>query len=142
VRLAVRRIDTSLPLPAYQTPGATAFDLACRESMTISPGALASIPSNLVVGVPTGYVLLVALRSSTPHRTGLVSPHGVGIIDQDYCGPDDEIGILVYNPTASPIVVRRGDRIAQGLLLPVERVEWDEEATMPGSSRGGFGSTG
>ena len=107
----------------------------------MAPGAIATIPSNVVIAVPDGYVLVVALRSSTPRARGLIIPNGVGVIDRDYSGPDDEIGIIVYNIRRDPVMVERGERIAQGLLLPVHHVEWDEGAA-DGPSRGGFGSTG
>jgi dUTP pyrophosphatase len=141
MRVRVTRIDQSLPLPEYRTAGATGFDFKCRSGVTVESRSVALIPSNVIVCVPDGYVLLVTLRSGTPRRTGLTIPHGVGVIDADYCGPDDEIMIQVYNPTDSPISVHRGDRIAQGLLMPVSRLEWDEDSPLRNTSRGGFGST-
>jgi dUTP pyrophosphatase len=141
MRVAITRVDPSLPLPGYATEGAAGFDFYCRETVEVAPGAIATIPSNAIIAVPDGYVLFVALRSSTPRTKGLIIPNGVGVVDRDYCGPDDEIGIIVYNLTSQPVTVERGERIAQGLLMPVERVEWDErDANRP--SRGGFGSTG
>lgn len=141
MRVAITRVDPSLPLPRYATEGAAGFDFYCRETVEVAPGAIAAIPSNAIIAVPDGYVLVVALRSSTPSSQGLIIPNGVGIIDRDYCGPEDEIGILVYNIGRDPVTVERGERIAQGLLLPVGGVEWDEQPTS-GPSRGGFGSTG
>lgn len=118
------------------------MDLYCRVDTTVRPRALGFIPTNVIVAVPDGHVLIVALRSGTPRRTGLISPHGIGIIDADYCGPEDEIKIQVYNPTDEPITVRRGDRIAQALLLPLTGIEWSEGEPPSDQSRGGFGSTG
>lgn len=140
MRLAITRVDPSLPLPAYGTPGAAAFDFFARQEVTVPPHALAYIPANAIIRVPEGYVLVVALRSSTPGKKGLLSPHGVGIIDRDYCGPEDEIKIEVYNFTEQPSTVYRGERIAQGLLVPVASCEWEEQEPAA-SSRGGFGST-
>jgi dUTP pyrophosphatase len=142
VRLRVSRVDPTLPLPSYASAGAAGLDLYCREDVTIQPGSLGFIPANVIVAVPDGFMLLVALRSGTPRRTGLISPHGMGIIDRDYRGPDDEIRIQVFNPTAMAVTVGRGDRVAQALLVPVARVEWDEGDPASESSRGGFGSTG
>jgi dUTP pyrophosphatase len=68
--------------------------------------------------------------------------NGVGIIDADYCGPGDEIKVQVLNVTTAPVLVRPGDRLAQGIVLPAPAVEWDEVATPTGATRGGFGSTG
>lgn len=141
MRARITRVDPALPLPRYESAGAAAFDLYARESVTVPPGGLARIPANVIVRVPPGFALLVALRSSTPARKGLLTPNGIGVIDQDYRGPEDEVQIQVYNFTAGPVTVERGERIGQGMLVPVERVEW-EEAEPEGPSRGGFGSTG
>jgi len=110
--------------------------------VTVESQDFGRVPSNVIVCVPEGYVLIVALRSSTPQRTGLVSPNGIGVIDSDYCGPDDEIKILVYNTKDEKVEIRRGDRLAQGLLVPVDRVQWEEAIPTSDRSRGGFGSTG
>jgi dUTP pyrophosphatase len=141
MRVGITRIDPSLPLPRYATEGAAGFDFYCREPVQVGPGALATVPANVIVVVPRGHVLIVALRSSTPRTKGLIIPNGVGVIDPDYCGPEDEIGILVYNTGRESVTVERGERIAQGLIVPAERVEWDERPSQ-GRSRGGFGSTG
>jgi dUTP pyrophosphatase len=68
--------------------------------------------------------------------------NGVGVIDADYCGPDDEIKIQVLNITDAPVKVTRGDRLAQGIVLPCPAIEWEEVAEMTVPTRGGFGSTG
>lgn len=141
MRVPITRVDPSLPLPRYATDGAAGFDFYCRETVEVGPGAVSTIPSNAIIGVPDGHVLIVALRSSTPGTKGLIIPNGIGVIDRDYCGPDDEIRIIVYNIGSDAVTVERGERIAQGLLIPVQRVEWDE-APARGESRGGFGSTG
>jgi dUTP pyrophosphatase len=92
--------------------------------------------------VPQGHVLVVALRSGTPARKGLLAPGGIGVIDPDYCGPNDEIQIQVYNFTDDSVLVERGERIAQGVLLATSTCEWDEGGALSERSRGGFGSTG
>jgi dUTP pyrophosphatase len=142
MRVPITRIDPSLPLPQYATDGAAGFDFLCRLGTTIPPRSLARIPANVVVCVPKDHVLVVALRSGTPRRKGLLSPGGIGVIDPDYCGSDDEIQIQVYNFTDEPVVVERGERIAQGILLPTASCEWDEAHAPSEKSRGGFGSTG
>lgn len=141
MRVSIARIDFSLPLPDYATGGATGFDFYSRTTQTVAPGQVALIPTNAIVKVPDGHVLLVALRSSTPRRKGLLCPNGVGIIDQDYCGPEDEIQVQVLNFSPAPVTVERGERIAQGLLMPIERCLWDENDWRMPPSRGGFGST-
>jgi dUTP pyrophosphatase len=66
----------------------------------------------------------------------------VGVVDSDYCGPADEIRVQVMNVTGEPVEVRRGDRLAQGIVLPYVRADWQEAASPSRPSRGGFGSTG
>ncbi len=141
LRVRIARVDRALPLPVYETPGAVGFDLLARVETTVAPGALARIPANVIVETPPGYLLLVAARSSTPAKKGLSIPHGIGIIDQDYCGPEDEILLQVYNFTAAPVTVARGERIAQGVFVRVDRAEWAETAAAGRPTRGGFGST-
>ncbi|MFA6603748.1 MAG: dUTP diphosphatase [Patescibacteria group bacterium] len=141
INLEISRIDPTLPLPTYATPGSVAFDIYAREETAIAPAKLALIPSNLIVRVPEGYVLLLASRSSTPLKKGLLTPHGIGIVDQDFCGPTDEMKVQVYNFTAAEVVIKRGERIAQALVLPVAKCDL-VEVEMTGASRGGYGSTG
>ena len=96
-----------------------------------------------VTAIPVkGHFLGIFARSSTPLKRGLMVANGVGIIDADYCGPTDEIKIQVLNVTDQPVTVTRGDRLAQGIVLPCPRVEWEEVTEMVAPTRGGFGSTG
>ncbi len=141
MRVQITRVDSTLPLPEYATPGSVGFDLITRVTTTVNPGALERIPSNTIVATPPGYMLLIAVRSSTPARTGLRLANAVGIIDQDFRGPDDEIHVQVWNPTDEPVIVRRGDRIAQGMFVTVDRAEWHETERADAPTRGGFGST-
>lgn len=142
MRVPITRVDPSLPLPTYATDGSVGFDFTTRVTTEVAPGGMARIPSNLIVATPPGYMLLVAVRSSTPSRTGLRLSNAIGIVDQDYAGPKDEIHLDVWNPTDRPVVVKRGDRIAQGVFVSVAVARWDERETPDAPSRGGFGSTG
>jgi dUTP diphosphatase len=141
MRVRVTRTHPSVPLPAYSTAGAAAFDLAAAETVDVPPGQIRLIGTGLVIGVPDGHFLAVLARSSTPLKRGLVVANGVGVIDADYCGSDDEVKVQVLNVTQATVTVSRGDRIAQAIVLAAPRVEFEEvETTAP--SRGGFGSTG
>jgi dUTP pyrophosphatase len=100
------------------------------------------VPGNVIVQVPPGYALLIAPRSSLPRKKALVCPHSIGIIDQDYHGPDDEILVQVQNIGDEPVTVERGERIAQGLFVQVEQAQWQEVDGHGAQTRGGFGSTG
>lgn len=129
-------------LPAYQTNGAVGFDLSCAEKTIVEPHTLARIPTGLIIKTPPEYMLMLTARSSTPWKKGLMLANGVGIIDQDYCGEHDEIMLLVYNITDKPVVIEQGDRLANGIFVPIQKVEWIFEHQPSSSSRGGFGSTG
>lgn len=142
MKVKIKRIDKDLPLPVYETGGSVGFDIIAREDREVQPGKIGIAPSNLIVEVPEGYMLVVASRSSTPMKKGLTPPHGFGIIDHDYCGPEDEIGVLVYNFTDSAVQIQRGEKIAQGVFVKIDKFEWEEVEEMEGGSRGGFGSTG
>ena len=141
LRVAIKRIDKGLPLPVYATAGSVGFDLLCRETVEILPRQIELIPANVIVRIPAGYFLMLTLRSSTPRRKGLLIPNGVGIIDQDYAGEGDELKVQVLNFGDEAVEVKRGERIAQGLFIPVVHVQW-EEIEEVGQGRGGFGSTG
>jgi dUTP pyrophosphatase len=142
VRVRIHRLRPSAELPRYATTGAAGFDLAASEDTTIAPGETALVPTGLVIEVPTGMFLAIFARSSTPLKRGLMVANGVGVVDSDYCGVSDEVKVPVLNFTREPVTVRAGDRIAQGILLPVTRVEWDERDVPERDARGGFGSTG
>lgn len=129
-------------MPKYETPGACCFDIVCVEDHVIAPKAIADLPTGLVFRVPDGYMLMVFSRSSTPVKKGLTMPHGVGIIDQDYCGPGDELKIRVMNFTDAPVELKKGDRVCQAGFVRVDRAEWDEGPPNSAKTRGGFGSTG
>jgi len=142
VLIKIKRVDTSLPLPAYQTLGAAAFDLYSRIDIIIPAKTIAKIPTNLIIKIPTGYLLAIVTRSSTAIKKGLSLLQGFGIIDQDYCGPADEILYQVYNFTDSEVHVERGERVGQAAFLRVDQMEWEEVVEMTEPNRGGFGSTG
>jgi len=142
MQIQVQRVDTSLPLPTYASSGAVGFDLITREDTTIEPGMIGLVPSNVIVQVPQGTVLLIIPRSSLPRKKGLICPHSLGVIDEDYHGPEDEIFVQVQNITKEPVTIERGERIAQGLIVRAEKAEWNEVDDHGAKTRGGFGSTG
>jgi dUTP pyrophosphatase len=142
MRIRIRRLDTTVPLPTYATAESAGFDLSAAADLTIAPRRIALVPTGLVIEVPTGYFLGIFARSSTPLKRGLMVANGVGIIDPDYAGPEDEVRIQVLNITEADVTIRRGDRLAQGIVLPAPRVEWDETTELRQETRGGFGSTG
>ncbi len=142
MKISLKRVDKSLPLPTYQTDGSVCFDLLIREAVTIMPHTLALLPTNIILKVPEGFMLLIAPRSSTPKKKGLLVPHGMGIIDQDYNGPEDEVLFQVLNYTDNTVMVEKGERLAQGCIVPVQKVVFEEVEDSKEKNRGGLGSTG
>jgi len=145
VQIAVRRLphNADLPLPAYATAGAAGMDLpaAVTAPVIIEPGRRALIPTGLAVALPQGYELQIRPRSGLALRHGIVLPNAPGTIDEDYRG---EIQVIVLNAGDAPFTVERGTRIAQAVLAPVVRGDWQEVASLDATARnaGGFGSTG
>src|ERR1044071_9975249 len=124
MKIRIRRLDATVPLPTYATAESAGFDLAASAEVTVAPRQIALAPTGLVIEVPSGYFLGIFARSSTPLKRGLMVANGVGVIDPDYSGPNDEVMIQVLNFTASEVTVTRGDRLAQAVVLPAPRVTW------------------
>ena len=141
LKIRIHRLHPDAVIPEYQTEGSAAFDLAAADSVVVAPGEVRLVPTGLVIEVPAGMFLGIFARSSTPLKRGLMVANGVGVVDSDYCGPEDEVKIAVVNVTAKPVTIERGDRIAQGILLPAPHVTWEEVDQVRSGSRGGFGAT-
>jgi dUTP pyrophosphatase len=142
MRLKIRRLDPTVSLPGYGTHEAAGFDLASAHDVVVRPRQIVLVRTGLVIEVPTGYFLAIFARSSTPLKRGLMVANGVGVIDPDYSGPNDEVMIQVMNVTESEVRIQRGDRLAQGIVLPAPRVQWEEVNEIREVTRGGFGATG
>jgi dUTP pyrophosphatase len=141
VKLKIKRFDKKLPLPVHKTDGAVAVDLYSRLDVKIKPKEIAYIPMNVAIKIPDGYFILSAPRSST-HKLGVMGINGVGIIDRDYCGNEDEYHFAAYNFTDKIVSIEKGTRLCQLLLIKCENFDFDEVDEMDEVSRGGFGTTG
>jgi len=141
MRLLIKRFDKTLPLPVHKTPGAVAVDLCSRIDLDIQPKEIAYIPMNVAIKIHDGYFVLLAPRSST-HKIGIQGINGVGIMDRDYCGDEDEYHFAVRNFTDKSVHINKGDRLCQLVLIKCETFDFDEVDSMPNQSRGGFGTTG
>lgn len=140
MKVRIKRIDKSLPLPEYHTSGSVAFDVYSRIDMVIPAKSVDRIPTNLVIEIPKDYVAQIKGRSSTPKKKGLWVD--VGYIDQDYCGEEDEFILQVLNFTETEVKVEKGERLGQVAFLRVDKAEWEEVDKMNNHNRGGFGTTG
>lgn len=142
VQISISRLDPDLPLPSYAHPGDAGADLYAREDVTLAPGERRLVPTGISLALPEGYVALVHPRSGLAHRTGLSIVNAPGTIDAGYRG---EVQVCLVNlDPATPIELRRGDRIAQLVVQRFETAGFVEVDELPGSSRGtgGYGSTG
>ncbi len=135
------RTHPETPMPEYKTSGAIAFDIATVEEKELPPGELVFLRTGLIVCIPEGYGLIIASRSSTAKKN-LVLANGIGVIDQDYCGPEDELKLSVRNVGQEPYRIQKGERIAQGLFVPIAKAAFKEIEEIEGVSRGGYGTTG
>ena len=141
MHIRIKRIDKELPLPEYKTSGAAAFDLSARATTTIAPKSVGYIPLNVCIEPPVGYFAQLVPRSSL-HKLGLMPANGFGVIDADYSGNEDEYKAALYNFTDEAVVIERGERIMQVVIVPYARVNFTEVDDMGNESRGGFGTTG
>lgn len=147
ITLAVVRLDPGLPLPSRAHDGDAGVDLYSAEDVELAPGHRALVGTGIAVAIPFGMVGLVHPRSGLAARTGLSIVNSPGTIDAGYRG-EIKVALINLDPV-TPIVVHRGDRIAQLLVQKVELVELAEassfdEAGLAGTSRGegGHGSSG
>ena len=142
MKIEVTRLDKDLPLPSYARKGDAGLDLLSAEDTTLAPGERAVIATGIAVAIPVGYAGFVHARSGRALKEGFALVNAPGLIDSGYRG---EIRIIVVNlDDARPIVVSRGEKVAQLVIQPVEAVELAEVEALPPSERGagGFGSTG
>lgn len=137
----IKRFDKELPLPEYKTAGAAALDLYARTEVIIQPREVKLIPLNVAIEIPQDYFGLLVSRSSA-HKLGITAANGVGIIDSDFRGDNDECCFLALNFTDKVVTIERGTRIAQILIISAKQVKVVEVESMGNADRGGFGSTG
>ncbi len=136
-----KRFDSTLPIPEYKSSGAAAFDLYARQTVTIEPLNIGYIPLNIALQLPDDHWALVSARSSL-HKRGLFLANGIGVGDHDFCGPDDEYKAPVFNFTNQSVIIDRGERVVQMIILQRDAANLVEKADFMGKSRGGFGTTG
>lgn len=149
LRFAIQRVgDIEVPLPSYKTAGAVGMDLhaAIAKPVRIAAGARAMIPTGYAVSIPEGYEGQIRARSGLSKNHGVTVLNGVGTIDQDFRGP---IGVVLVNLNlwatgATYYDVQPGERIAQLVICPVVKIQWELVDELDDTDRGsgGFGSTG
>lgn len=133
-------LASNATLPSYKTPGSVGMDISVSADTTIAPGEWKRVPTGLIIKPPEGYFAAMYGRSSLCQRFLMVA-NNVGITDPDYCGPEDEIKVQLWNFGTQPQQLKKGERVAQFVFTPYVRCEL-ELFNPVGKSRGGYGSTG
>lgn len=142
LKVLITRLDESVPVPRYAKPGDAGADICTRIDLTIDPGERVLAPTGLSIALPDGYAAFVHPRSGLAIKHGVSMVNTPGTLDAGYRG---ELQIILINhDLREPISFKKGDRIAQLVIQKVERAEFIEVETLPGTDRGsgGFGSTG
>ncbi len=141
MKIPVLCLDPELPKPTRAHPGDAGVDLRARVDTILAPGEWAMIPTGIAVAIPPGYTGLVAPRSGLAARNGISVVNGPGVVDAGFRG---EINAILINHGAKDVTLRRGDRIAQLVVVPIAEAELVEVDALPESQRGdgGFGSSG
>jgi len=145
VPVRIRRLahGAGLPLPAYETAGASGMDVraAVGGPLVLEVGAIALVPAGFAIELPQGYEMQVRPRSGLAAKWGITLPNSPATIDSDYRG---EVRVIVQNLGTEPFTIERGMRIAQMVLQRAPRVVWEEAEALSATPRegGGFGHTG
>ncbi|MEJ2536740.1 MAG: dUTP diphosphatase [Calditrichia bacterium] len=153
MKIRIYRKDKSVPLPERKTERSVGLDVYASQRVELWPGKVTLIPTGLIIESPPGYFFKIFIRSGFAIKNGVSLANDVGVVDEDYCGPEDEVKIAVirhFNPADpsqnKPLVIEKGMRIAQLIFEKNEMPEivWQEQEKpeFAGDSRGGFGSTG
>jgi len=151
MKVQIKKLHPDAVIPKYATVGSAGFDLVAVEDVVIEAGFTILVKTGIAVAVPPGFELQIRPRSGTSLKTALRVANSPGTVDSDYRG---EICVIMTNakshPTTGnvflydPIEIKKGDRIAQGVICPVYQAEFEEVETLDETARGagGFGSTG
>ena len=141
--LKVKKLDERAVLPRYGSEYAAAADLyaVCDNDIEIAPGETVFVHTGLAMEIPCGCVGLIYARSSLGAKQGLAPANKVGVIDSDYRG---EIMVALHNHSSSVRTISCLDRVAQIVITPYIRADFEEADALSDTVRGqgGFGSTG
>ena len=143
VKVLVKRLNPKVQLPSYKTEGSSGMDLMAfvQNTIKIAPQSSELIPTGLSVAIPADCEIQIRPRSGLAAKSNISVLNTPGTIDSDYRG---ELKIILFNHSNKEFVVNNKDRIAQMVLVPVLKIDFEEVETLPDTFRGsgGFGSTG
>lgn len=140
LNIKIKKLNKNVELPEKGTQGAAGIDFYLPQPVRFEPNYSRKVPLGVAVEIPEGYVMLLIPRSST-WKTPLRMPNSVGVIDSDYRG---EVCALLQNTSDFEVYKEAGERLVQGVIVPVPSVQVVEVDELSETSRGvgGFGSTG
>ena len=143
VKILVKKLDSRVKLPSYKTIGSSGMDLMALtdKPITILPKKSYLVPTGISVAMPKNYEIQIRPRSGLAAKNNISVLNTPGTIDSDYRG---EIKIILFNHGSDEFLINNGDRIAQIVLMPVHKIDFEEVDNLPDTVRGedGFGSTG
>lgn len=141
MRVKIKQLHPDALIPQYQTLGAAGFDLHALEDYKLSAGERVLVKTGLAFELQSGFELQIRPRSGLALKNGISVLNAPGTIDSDYRG---EVGVLLINHSKEDFAIKKGDRIAQGVVARYERVEFEvcEELGESARGAGGFGSSG
>jgi len=143
INIRIRRLEhgADLPLPLYATNGAAGMDVVAAEELDLVPGQRHAVATGFAMAIPAGYEVQVRPRSGLALNHGVTVPNTPGTIDSDYRG---ELKVIMINHGDKAFAIKRGERIAQLVVAPVQHAAFVEVDALDDTERGagGFGSTG
>ena len=142
-KVLIKKLDPAAELPAYKTEGASGMDLMAliKESITLKPNTSCLVPTGLAIAFSSDFEIQIRPRSGLAAKNSISVLNTPGTIDSDYRG---EIKVILFNHGKNDFLINNKDRIAQMILTPVIKMEFEETDDLPETVRGegGFGSTG
>ena len=143
VKVLIKKLNPKAELPSYKTSGSSGMDLMALidDTLTIKPNQIVLVPTGLSIAIPDDTEVQIRPRSGLAAKSNISVLNTPGTIDSDYRG---ELKIILINHGKEDFLINNGDRIAQMILMPVLKIEFEEVEDLPETIRGsgGFGSTG
>ena len=143
VKVLVKKLDPRVQLPSYKTEGSSGMDLMAfvDNPIKIAPNTSALIPTGISLAMPNDVEIQIRPRSGLAAKSNISVLNTPGTVDSDYRG---ELKIILFNHGTKEFIVKNKDRIAQMVLMPILKIDFEEVDDLPNTLRGsgGFGSTG
>ena len=141
MKIKILKLDQRAKMPTLGSPSAAGADIYALEGFTVKAGETVLAKTGLAAEIPEGYVGLMCARSGIALKRGLAPANKVGIVDSDYRG---ELMVAIHNHSNTDQSIEAGERMAQLVIVPYLRAEYELADTLSETSRGegGFGSTG